>query len=74
MSAVCAALLFLLTLPLCRERFKVHGAVGRGRGSGPSLTHGGLNVVLWCCWDPLEAPAAGLMAGIWWMKTGGLWE
>jgi hypothetical protein len=48
--------------------------VGRGRGSGPSLTHGGLNVVRWCCWGPLEEPAPGLMAGIWWLKTGGLWK
>lgn len=44
---------FIFTLPVLFSEFvvfvsfarAVHGAVGMGKGLGPSFTHGGLNVV-----------------------------
>jgi hypothetical protein len=46
--------------------FSVHGAVGTGRGDGPSLTHGGRNVVL-CA--GFEALASSFPAGMAFVNT-----
>lgn len=56
----------VLLLPLLEAFLRVHGAVGTGSGLGPSLTHGGLKLVLPAAppLPPPPSPPLSLPAGI----------